>query len=129
MTRKISRKGMIKKLDDLCRDIIRDRDEHTCQWCKRKVFGANSHVSHVIPKSKGYALRWDLQNLKVLCHYCHLHRWHKESEGRKWFDSEFPERAQYLEEHRNDLVPSKEREQFLEGKLNELKERHSMLES
>ena len=121
MPRKLSRKGLIKKLDKLAGDKIRSRDNFTCQYCNKSVSGSDCHVSHVIPRSKGYALRWDLRNLKVLCMRDHLHWWHKNPlEANKWFEAKFPDRAKYLWEHRNDIVRGNERDEFLESKLKEL---------
>ena len=112
---------MIKKLDKLARDKIRKRDKEICQWCGKPAKGSNGHCSHVIPKSKGYALRWDLRNLKWLCFHCHINVWHKNpAEAWSWFQREFPMRADYLMEHKNDMVRSGERDEFLQKKLEEL---------
>jgi len=116
-----SRKGQIKKLDKLAREAVLKRDKNICQKCGKHVEGQNAHISHVIPKSKGYALRWDLKNLKVLCFNCHINIWHKNPlEAWEWFKGKFPERAKYLEEHKNDMIPGHERDEFIESKLKEL---------
>ena len=116
-------KGRIKKLDDLCREIVRLRDKNTCQHCGKYVTGVNSHCSHVVPKSKGYVLRWDLRNLKVLCFHCHINWWHKNPrEAGAWFDDTFPERAKYIDEHKEDIIHGSIREEFMSNKLEELKD-------
>lgn len=121
MPKKKSRKSKVKELDELVKKIVRKRDENRCQWCGKYVTGSNCHVSHVIPRSKGYALRWDLQNLKVLCYHCHINVWHKNPiEASAWFDYEFPYRADYLRMHKEDIIPSRQREEFMEKKLFEL---------
>jgi hypothetical protein len=103
MAKKRSRKNIIKKLDDLVRMIIRLRDEDTCQWCSRKVFGKDSQVSHVRSR-KYYSTRWALSNVKLLCAKCHF-RWHDNPiEAAAWFDSKFPARRSWiLEEGRKPI--------------------------
>lgn len=105
MPRKISHKGMIRKLDDHFREMIRERDNYHCVWC-----GTNQgklEVSHVIPKGRCLFLRWEPKNLKLLCYNCHHHKWHLRAEGRQWFDAEFPDRISYLEANEKKLVKSK----------------------
>ena len=94
--RKISLKGLEKKLKDLVHAEVFRRDKSICQWCGKYVEGSNRHPSHVIPKARGKIYRWDLLNIKTLCFHCHMQRWHLESNGREWFDKKFPERAKYL---------------------------------
>jgi 5-methylcytosine-specific restriction endonuclease McrA len=99
--RKPNRKSLIKKLDSLVIEIIRLRDNYTCQHCGKKVDKSNAHVSHVIPRSAGNKLRWDLNNLKVLCFHCHINWWHKNpTESGEWFKQKFPVRWKYLEENK-----------------------------
>ena len=125
---KSPRKKLTDRLDKLCREIVLIRDENECQWCCRHVEGANAHCSHVIPRSKGNALRWDLLNLKLLCFHCHINRWHKSPiEAEAWFDNYSPTRYEYLMEHKNDIRKFsindlEELEQELKQKLRELKE-------
>jgi|SRR3990167_5919575 len=98
MARKTNRQKVIKDLDGLMIDIVRLRDNYTCQHCGKRVTKKNAHVSHVIPRSAGNKLRWDLQNLKVLCFHCHINWWHKNpTEASEWFKSKFPERYKYLQ--------------------------------
>ena len=81
MARKISNKGLTKKLDDLARALVRERDRNQCQWCDKIITGFDSQVSHTIPKGRCTYLRWDMQNLTLLCAYCHNEMWHKRSLG------------------------------------------------
>ena len=102
--RKPSRKTLTRKLDRLVGEIVRKRDKETCQWCGKRVSGSNCHVSHVVPRSAGNLLRWDLKNLKVLCFHCHINRWHKNPrEAAEWFNGRFPKRAKYLDKHRHKI--------------------------
>lgn len=116
--RKISDKGLVKKLDDIIREKVRERDNNRCVWCGKYVQGFDSQVSHVIPKGRCTYLKWDMQNVKLLCAFCHNELWHRRAEGRKWFDKKFPERIKYLLEHQYDLVRGKRK--FMEQKLDEL---------
>ena len=86
-----------KKLEKLVKDYVKRRDDYTCQYCGLIVEGTNCHASHVIPVSRSGYLQFDPLNMKVLCHYHHLHWWHKHPvEAGKWFTDTFPERWQYL---------------------------------
>lgn len=94
-----------KKLMILTKTRIHIRDNNTCQWCGQMVEGSNAHVSHVIPVSQGNALAFDETNMKILCYHCHMNKWHKRPlEATEWFKGKFPERYEYLESHKNDIV-------------------------
>ena len=96
------RKKLMDKLDKLCREIIIIRDENKCQKCGKYVEKKNAHCSHVIPRSHGNKLRWDLWNLKLLCFHCHINWWHKNPcDSGEWFKSKFPKRWEYLEANKN----------------------------
>lgn len=101
MAKKSERKKLTEKLDELCRKIIRLRDEDTCQKCRKKVFGSNSHPCHVVAKGKGASKRrFDLLNLFLGCMYCHRW-WHDNpTESAKWFTEKFFARDAYLEIYR-----------------------------
>lgn len=95
-----NRKGLIKQLDTLSKDIVRKRDGNNCQHCYKWVEGSNRHCSHVIPVSAGNKLRWDPLNMKILCYHCHINWWHKNPlRAAEWFQETFPERWQYLQEN------------------------------
>jgi len=118
---KSSRKGLKLKLDKAVIEIIRERDKWTCQHCGKPVEKSNAHVSHVIPRSHGDALRWDLTNLKLLCFHCHINWWHKNPlEAYEWFKSKFPKRYDYLMKKKEEVI--KFNEQSLEELLLKLKE-------
>ena len=86
-----------KKLEKLVKDYVKKRDDFTCQRCGLVVDGSNCHASHVIPVSRSGYLQFDPLNMKVLCHFDHLHWWHKHPvEAGKWFTDTFPERWEYL---------------------------------
>jgi len=51
------------------KSYIRNRDNYTCQICKKKIANIRNEVHHIIPKSKGGSNRPD--NLILLCQDCH----------------------------------------------------------
>ena len=86
-----------KALDGIMREIIRIRDNNTCQWCGKSIFGRDSQPSHVKPKSIYGFLRFDEQNIKLLCLHCHR-KWHLDPLlAKDWFKLRFPDRYEYLE--------------------------------
>jgi 5-methylcytosine-specific restriction endonuclease McrA len=118
--RKITDRGLVKKLDDIMRVHVRQRDDNTCQWCGKKgLVGFDSQISHIIPKGRSTYLRWDMNNLILLCAYCHNEKWHKLSLGRKWFDPKYPERVQYLEARQHTTIKKRP---FMEQRRTELEE-------
>ena len=102
--RKVSKEPVskIKKIcDKLVKDIVKIRDNFTCQKCGKKCEGSDCHGSHVVPVSAGNKLAFDEQNLKVLCYHCHMNWWHKDpTVAGEWFKQKFPERHAYLEANR-----------------------------
>ena len=64
-------------------------------------------------------LRWDLQNVILLCAFCHNEKWHKLSLGRKWFDVTYPRKE--LNIRKNDSILQLKR-LFMEEKLKELEQ-------
>ncbi|RKY72541.1 MAG: hypothetical protein DRP97_00475 [Candidatus Latescibacterota bacterium] len=119
--KKTSISTLKKKLEKLVKEYIRNRDKYTCQHCGIKVRGSNCHVSHVIPRSAGNALRFDPMNLKILCYHCHINWWHKNPlESAEWFTKKFPKRYKYLQEHKNDKVDWKSEDYQLMIKEHEL---------
>ena len=106
---KNNRKALKLKLDKAVIQIIRERDKWTCQHCGKPVEKSNAHVSHVIPRSHGDNLRWDLLNLKLLCFHCHINWWHKNPiEAYEWFKGKFPERYDYLMVKKEEVIKFKE---------------------
>lgn len=102
-----TRLGKLKeKADELVKQIVRLRDNWTCQKCdKYLVHDApdqrkNVHTVHIMPRSSGNVLRWDLLNVCVGCFHCH-----QQSHIRadlQWFKNKFPARWEYL--HQDVLV-------------------------
>ena len=106
---KTDRAKLTKKLDDVVREIVRKRDNMTCQWCGKKVDKSNAHDSHIIPRSRGNALRWDLRNHILLCYHCHINRWHKDPmDAAVWFEQAYPDRWAYLYDNITRIMRFKE---------------------
>lgn len=101
------KKPLIKNLDKLVKDFVKERDNYTCQRCGKFLQGSDCHASHVIPVSRSGYLQFDPLNMKVLCMHDHLHWWHKHPiEAGKWYTDTFPERWEYLEAlHKQRLKP------------------------
>lgn len=94
-----SRSKIRKKLDELVKKVVKERDGYICQHCEKKLEGSNCHGSHVIPVSAGLALAYDPTNLKTLCYHCHINWWHKNPmEAAEWFKNKFPDRWTYLQQ-------------------------------
>ena len=103
--RKPTIKSLQKKLTKAVHEAVFRRDESCCQKCGKYVEGSNRHPSHVIPKSRGNILRWDMLNIKTMCFHHHINWWHKEpTESGEWFKQKFPERHKYLEENKRKKV-------------------------
>ena len=93
-----SKKSLKHELWELCKKYIRARDKFTCQKCRKELAPAQCHTSHVVPKSHGNILRYDHQNLKVLCYSCHKGWWHANpTESGLWFKFKFPDRWDYIQ--------------------------------
>jgi len=99
--KKSDREKLKDKLNMAWKRIIKLRDNYTCQYCCKQATGAGMHASHVIPKSSGIRLRWDINNGKALCFYHHRQCWHMDpTEFGPWFISKFPKRWKYLQEQK-----------------------------
>ena len=103
--KKSEKKKLADKLWEVVKVYIRLRDKNICQRSGEPVEGCNCHVSHVIPKSTGNVLRFDEMNLKVLSYHNHINWWHKNPlEAAEWFKEKFPERHEYLQRKKNEIV-------------------------
>ena len=70
--RKITRKGLIRKLDKITSQLVVARDGK-CFTCGTTQNLTNGHLF-----TRGlYVVRWDLLNSFCLCAGCHLYWWHK----------------------------------------------------
>ena len=93
------------KCDKLAKEIVKLRDDYTCQHCGMRVEGGNCQASHVIPVSYGHRFAYDTRNMKVLCMHCHLHWWHKNPiEAAEWYKKKFPANYKYLEKRKKETI-------------------------
>ena len=98
MAKKKSRtiKAIKKNCELLYKEVIAERDNYICQWCKTDLTGGDRHVHHIIPRSRSAYLFYDLINLILLCKCCHM-KYHADTEaGVRWFETKFPARWEYL---------------------------------
>ena len=127
--KKSPRKKLKERCEKLVKEIVKIRDNYTCQICGKRVEGTNCHASHVIPVSAGLMTAYDPLNLKVLCFHHHMNFWHKNPiEAGEWFKNKFPERYEYLQERKKlngkgtvHISLLEEWETDLKKQLNELK--------
>lgn len=131
MAKKTDKRKIKDKLDKVVKDIVKIRDNYTCQHCHKIVEGSDCHGSHVIPVSRDGRLAFEPLNIKVLCYHCHLNWWHKHPiEAGEWFTSTFPERWEYLQkEYQSNakggsisIVWYREKLEYYTAQLKELKD-------
>lgn len=68
--RKITKRGIKKKLDAICSEIVRRVDK--CVRCGKDGGDVTLHCAHIFSR-KNMSTRWDLDNLVCLCYRCHYH--------------------------------------------------------
>lgn len=84
MPKKVDKRKLIKKMDDLFSKIIRSQGE--CDRCGKTE---SLQCSHVVSR-RHLQTRWDLDNAIPLCYRCHIHWQHKEPhEFVRWFDDKY----------------------------------------
>jgi hypothetical protein len=109
---KTERQKLIKKLDDEIRKQVLERDGGRCQYCRNSH--SENEVHHIVKRSN-FAVRWDLQNLITLCKWeCHLWAGTFREAFMAWFEVNFPDRAEHIEEKR------KERRRWRDSDLKDL---------
>lgn len=115
-----------KRLDWLASQIVKYRDDWTCQKCGKHVEGKDAHWAHILPKSSGILMRWDLLNALCLCMHDHLSWAHLNPlEFSEWFKEKFRARDSYLQGQRHKIgkIPVEARKAMIaefEEKLREL---------
>jgi hypothetical protein len=73
----------IDKVDTLFSKCIRERDDHTCQWCGRQ--DGTLQCSHIYGR-RHRGTRWHPDNAKTLCFTCHR-KWHESPvDAFKWVE-------------------------------------------
>ena len=92
-----------KKLDKLVRELINERDNHTCQYCG----GPGNNVHHLIGR-RNRSVRWYPDNLILLCSGCHTFRtesFHQDPmTTTAWFVAHYPDRYARVMERKNKIL-------------------------
>ena len=86
--RKLSRRGLVGKLDKTFSEFIRKRDGH-CVVCGRRE---NLTCGHLFSRI-AYSTRWDEANAYGQCAGCNLRHEHDAYPFTKWFLKKFGQRA------------------------------------
>jgi hypothetical protein len=90
------RKGIVGKLDDVTRKIVKLRDNYQCQRCGGYPDKYGCHCAHVFGRS-AYRLRWDLLNNVTLCCGCHSWGHSNPTAFEDWFREKYPHRMKHIE--------------------------------
>jgi hypothetical protein len=86
-----------EELDDLTRRIVLIRDKFKCRKCGKGIrsapTGAVLQVHHIMTKGSAPSLRWELDNLLLVCKGCHFGTFHnRDSErARDWYHANLGE--------------------------------------
>jgi len=77
---KSPKRALTDALDCLLRQVVvlRDRDCVACKAGAKPGRGGGLEVAHILPKGQWPNLRYNLANVRLLCHRCHFHRAHKD---------------------------------------------------
>ena len=95
---KLTRRQCVQRtLWSTLKEGITLRDRGLCQKCGRACRGDESHMSHVYRASRCGRLKFNEDNVKILCSHCHRGWWHNnEAEAGVWFSQTFPDRWERL---------------------------------
>lgn len=119
MTKKPSRKTLIRNLDDIVRELVFKRHPY-CVVCGSTY---RLEPGHIFTR-KYYSTRWDLDNVWTQCHSCNLKHVHDTYPFFNWYQKKFGMKK-FDELHRRFLksVPIKDFQlQELYTRLSEQKE-------
>lgn len=97
--RKITRKGLVRKLDTLVSSIVRSKGK--CERCGKKE---NLQCAHIYSRRYKH-LRWDLQNVVCLCAGCHFWAHQNPTEFAFWVET--IRNVKYLQKQRQISTPIK----------------------
>lgn len=97
------RLGKISRLQLRCDEAISSlvRNKGLCEKCGTR--DGNFDTAHIIGR-KNLTLRWDIFNLLCLCRKCHQEAHANPKRFTLWFQSEYPERWEYLESWKNVIL-------------------------
>lgn len=73
--RKITKRGMVRKLDKIVSEIVRARG--SCAKCRKGAETVTLQCAHIFSR-RNMSVRFDLLNCLPLCYACHFYWAHKE---------------------------------------------------
>ena len=123
MGRKITRKGLIKKLDKLFSKYIRLRDKY-CVLCGSPD---NPNCGHLFSR-RHYSTRWDEENCFQQCYPCNFKHNHQPYRYHKWYIEKFG-KDKMDELHSKHLQSTRLLVSDLEEIYEKIKEKYKELES
>lgn len=92
MPRKLSRKGLVKKLDTIFSQYIRLRNTKgsiaECVTCGKKDHWKKMQAGHFVGR-KHYSTRWNTKNVQVQCIACNVYRYGEQYKYGKWLDNHY----------------------------------------
>jgi len=126
--KKKSRKSMLTTLDEQCKQLVRLINSSRCQMCGKYVEGSDAHTSHIVPKGNGCSWRrFDLLNLQLMCHHCHMERFHHSpTDGGVWVKEKYPYVYDYLDKYRGGK-PTPIKDSEMEGLIGDYKQKLNQL--
>ena len=65
------RQKLIKECDQLISWIVKLKRSFRCEYCKKAPEPRGLHAHHIFKKGHYLSVRWDEDNLLVLCYHCH----------------------------------------------------------
>jgi|SRR3990167_2929027 len=71
---------------------VRERDNNRCQVCDKR----GDEVHHIFTRAAYPNLKYDKNNLILLCKKHHNYAGAYQNQFKKWFADEYPERWEYL---------------------------------
>jgi hypothetical protein len=89
-------KGIVGKLDKVTRQIVKLRDDYTCQRCLNRPSPQGCHCAHIYGRN-AHRLRWDLLNNICLCYGCHQWGHSNPTAFKDWFREKYPHRMAHIE--------------------------------
>ncbi len=92
MARKVTRKGLIKKLDKVFSEYIRKRTANAngyvnCVTCGKVDFWKNMDAGHFVSR-KYLNTRWNEENVQVQCKSCNVFRYGEQYKFSLWLGAE-----------------------------------------
>lgn len=92
--KKLGKKSLTNKLDNVFSEIIKLRDNYKCQKCGR-VNGVQLQTAHIY--SRRYrSVRWNPSNVLTLCAGCHFWAHQNPLDFAEWLDKKFHKRLKGL---------------------------------